>query len=133
MGLKTYNPSEVSIVIGGAIIKSWDSVTVSMEEDRNVLTSGTTGEATRTKNANRLGTMVVILPQSSEDNLKLSAELALDAPIPCAIIDTGGNSIHVMPEGVIMKSPDAEYAKDHGTREWTVSGNIPDPQTVGGN
>lgn len=131
--MKTYDPSQVSVVIGGAIIKSWNTVTVAMDEDRNVLSAGTTGEATRTKNANRLGTIVIDMPQTSEDNLKLTAELALDVPLPCAIIDTGGNSIHVMPQGVIMKSPDSEYGKENGTREWTVAGNIPDPQIVGGN
>lgn len=131
--MKTYDPSEVSVVIGGVIVKSWNEVTVAMEEDRNVLDTGTTGETTRTKNANRLGTIVIDMPQTSEDNLKLSGLLALDVPVPCAVIDSGGFSLHVMPQGVIMKSPDSGYGKENGTREWTITGDIPDPQVVGGN
>ena len=131
--MKTYSPKEVSVVIGGAIIKSWDEVSVVMDEDRNVLSSATTGESTRTKNANRLGKIEITLPQTSEDNLALSGLLAIDTPIPCAVIDSGGNSLHVMPLGVIMKSPDSGYAKENGTRIWTIAGNLPDPQIVGGN
>lgn len=131
--MKTYDPSEVSVVIGGAIIKSWDEVSVVMEEDRNVLSAATTGEATRTKNANRLGIIEITLPQTSGDNLALSGLLAIDVPVPCAVIDSGGASLHIMPQGVIMKSPDSGYAKENGTRVWTIKGNISDPQIVGGN
>jgi hypothetical protein len=131
--MKTYDPTQVSIIIGGAIIKSWDIIAVAMAEDKNTFTPSTTGQLTRTKNANKQGTFTLTLPQASEDNAVLSGLLKVDGVIPCAVIDTGGFSIHSMAEGVIVKSPDAEYGKESGTREWMITGSINDPQVVGGN
>ena len=33
MSVKTYDPSQVAIIIGGRIIKSWNTVTVTRDED----------------------------------------------------------------------------------------------------
>ncbi len=131
--MKTYDPKEVAVIIGGAIIKSWNTVTVAMLEDQNTFSASTTGEPTRTKNANKLATITLVVPQASEDNAALSTLLIADTVIPCSVIDTAGNSLHVMAEGVIVKSPDAEYAKEDGEREWVITGNINNPQVVGGN
>ena len=54
MGVKTYDPLQVSIIIGGSIIKSWDQVVVSRDNDRWNFSEGTSGEVTRTRNAGRL-------------------------------------------------------------------------------
>lgn len=131
--MKTYNPKEVSVIIGGLILKSWNIVTVEMDEDRALFTSGTTGEATRTINNNKLGAITIELPQSSADNLILSGLLVADAIVPCMVKDNQGNSIHIMAEGALVKFPSSEYGPEHGTREWQIKGNINDPQIVGGN
>jgi hypothetical protein len=133
MGVKTYDPSQVSVIIGGSIIKSWETVKAGRDNDRFKFTEGTSGEVTRTKNASLMGTITLTLPQASADNATLSAFEVAGTLIPCMVVDKGGTSLHTMPEGTIVKVPDAEYGKDAGTREWIIKGEITDPSIVGGN
>jgi len=130
--MKNYNPKEVTLIIGGRIIKSWNTVRVAMDEDEWTFTAGTTGESTRTKNANKLGSLVITSPQASEDNAFMSAFQASGTLIPCSVVDKSGTSIHVMAKGTVVKMPDAEYGKEAGEREWTVKGDI-ETNLVGGN
>jgi hypothetical protein len=133
MGVKTYDPMQVSIIIGGSIIKSWDQVVVSRDNDRWNFSEGTSGEVTRTRNASRLGSIKIVLPQASADNAVLSAFEVVGSLIACSVLDKGGLSVHVMPEGTVTRIPDAEYSKEATQREWIVKGELIDPNTVGGN
>jgi len=133
MSTKTYDPSLVSVIIGGSIIKSWDIVKVGRDNDRWKMTEGTSGEVTRTKNTSLLGTVTLTLPQASSDNATLSSFEVAGSLIPCMIMDKGGTSLHTMPEGTVIKIADAEYGKDATTREWIIKGEIIDPSIVGGN
>lgn len=133
MSVKTYDPSLVSIIIGGSIIKSWNTVRVTRDNDRWKFSEGTSGEITRTKNASLLGTITIVLPQGSADNATLSAYEAAGSLIACAVLDKSGTSVHSMPEGTITKIPEAEYAEDATDREWVIKGEIVDPHVVGGN
>jgi len=133
MGTKTYDPSLVSVIIGGSIIKSWEAVKAGRDNDKYKFTERTSREVTRTKNASLLGTITLTLPQASQDNATLSAFEVAGALIPCMIMDKGGTSLHTMPEGTVVKMPDAEYGKDSGSREWTIKGELIEPSIVGGN
>lgn len=124
MELKTYDPKEVNIIIGGAIINSWNAVTVEREEDQNIMSAGTSGENTRTKNANNLGTITLTLPQTSGDNGILTGLAVADDVFSVMIQDKSGSSVHVMAEAVIGKRPAAEYGKEAGEREWTIMGGL---------
>lgn len=128
---KSYSPGEVSLIIGGSII-NFDGVTVSRNEDKNTLTVGTQGEVTRTKNLSNLGTIVVLLPQSSIDNATLSAQEIANGILSISVIDKGGTSVAVMPEGVITGMPESEFSKEHVQREWTFQGDLP-VYVIGGN
>lgn len=132
-GVKTYDPSLVSLIAGGSIIKSWNSVSVIVDEDKFTFTKGTTGEVTRTRNPVMLGTITITLPQTSEDNGVLSAFEVAANTIPCIVTDRNGTSLHIMPQGTIVKPPDAEYGKEAGEREWIIKGQIKEPNIVGGN
>lgn len=124
MSLKTYDPKEVNIIIGGRILQSWNSVTVAREEDENFMTAGTSGEVTRTKNANNLGTITAVLPQTSSDNAILSGLAAAGGVFSVMIQDKSGSSVHVMAEAVIGKRAESEYSKEASEREWTVFGGL---------
>jgi hypothetical protein len=132
MAVKTYDPGQVSLIVGGTIIKSWDKIAVAMDEDDWSFAAGTTGEVTRVKNLNRLGSIAVTLPQTSADNAVLSAFRIAGALLPCIVKDASGNSLHVMPEGTVVKPADSEYGKEAAQREWTIKGGIVE-MTVGGN
>ena len=129
---KTYNPGEVSLIIGGSIINSWNTITVSRNEDKNFASVGTQGEVTRTVNVSNLGTIVVTLPQSSADNAILSAKELANGIESIGIMDKSGNSIVTMPEGFITGVAESEFGKELGEREWTFQGDLP-VYVVGGN
>ena len=129
---KTYAPGEVSVVIGGSIINSWNSVTVARNEDKNFASVGTQGEVTRTVNASNLGTITLVLPQSSADNAILSAKEVANGIESIGIMDKSGNSIHTMPEGFITTVAEAGYEKELTEREWVFMGDLP-VNIIGGN
>lgn len=134
MTTKSYIPENVSVIIGAGIIQSWNEVTIEMAEDRWTFKAGTTGEVTRTKNANKLGTITLKIPQTSTDNAVLSALYLAGAQIPCLIKDNEGTSIHTMPAGTLVKMPNAIYGKESGEIEWQIKGDIPDAMNIlGGN
>lgn len=123
--LKTYDPKQVSVIVGGSIIKSWNTVTAARDNESWMMTTGTQGESTRTKNANKMGAITLVLPQASDDNAILSAYEISGAQISISIIDKSGISLHSMPEGTVTKTPDAEYGNEAGEREWIIRGDLP--------
>ena len=135
MALKTYDPSQLSITIGGSLIsdKSWNTVAIARDEDSWTFSTGTNGEQTRTKNLNKLGTITLTLPQTSDANDILSAAELVGSPITCALIDKSGRTVVTMPQGTVMKPADTEFAKESGEREWMIKGDVPDPFLVAGN
>ena len=122
--LKTYDPSQVAIIIGGSILKSWNTVTVSRDEDGWTFSSGTSGESTRTKNLNTLGMIEIVMPQTSVDNAILSAFQIADGLLSSAVIDKGGTSVALLPEGTVVKQADSEYGKESGERTWQIKGDL---------
>lgn len=128
---KTYSPADGSLIIGGSIIK-FDSVTIAKNEPLNTMTEGTFGEVTRTKNASTLGTITVVLPQSSSDNAILSAKAIVNGIESILFKDNLGASLAAIPEGVFTELPDSEFAKEHGDRSWEFQGSMP-IYVIGGN
>lgn len=130
--MKTYDPSQVSVIIGGSIIKSWNTVTAARDEENFMMTVRTQGEATRTKNANKMGVLTLVLPQASVDNLILTGFFNQGTQISVSITDKSGVSLHVIPEATVTKSPDAAYGKEAGELEWLIRGNLT-VHVLGGN
>lgn len=124
MSVKTYDPSQVAIIIGGRIIKSWNTVTVTRDEDGWTFSAGTSGESTRTKNLNKLGMIEIDMPQTSEDNAILSAFEIAGNTLNSSVIDKGGTSVALVPEGTVVKSADSEFAKESGSRVWQIKGDL---------
>jgi hypothetical protein len=130
--VKTYDPGQVSLIVGGSIVKSWNKIAVAKDEDDWTFSAGTSGEVTRTRNLNRLGAITITLPQTSQDNGILSAFSLAGGLLSCIVKDVSGTSLHVMPEGTVVKPADSEYGKESGEREWSIKGSIVE-MTVGGN
>lgn len=131
--IKTYDPSQVSIIASGSILESWGTVAIAFDEDKFSFESDTSsGEATRVKNKSKLGTITITMPQASGDNDTMSALEVTDSLGAYSVIDNGGSTLAIIPLGTIMKMADAEFAKENSTREWVVKGNL-DVYVVGGN
>lgn len=122
--MRTYDPSEGKLILGISALNNWDSVRFGYEEDQVFHSSGTQGEVTRTINANKLGTYVITLPQSSTDNETLSNYKLTNAVIPCSFIDNNGTTKAIMSLGSVVKMADVENGKEAAQREWTVKGKF---------
>jgi hypothetical protein len=133
MAIKTYVPEEVSFIVAGNIVNSWDSITIAMDEDRFTKTPSTVGSPTRTKNSNKLATLTATLPQSSSDNDVFSALTIADAVVIVLLKDNSGTTVVTMPEGTFAKLADAEFSKEASQREWVIFGEVPDTVIIGGN
>lgn len=133
MATKTYDPSQVSLIVGGTIVTNWEKITVEYDEEKWKFGAGSSGEVYRTKNSNPIGTINVELAQTSSDNAAFSGYAGSDALIPIIVQDGGGTSLHSMTEATCVTVPSAEYAKDDaGTREWSFKGALA-VHIIGGN
>ena len=123
--MRTYDPSQVSIIVGGVIIGSgFQGLTIGFDEDEATFTSGTGGETTRTKNASKLGTATLTITQASSENAALSALAAAGSAFSLAVYDNSGSSVHLMTVAAIAKRPDSEYGKESSDREWVIKGDL---------
>lgn len=130
MDLKTYDPSQVSLAIGGALIE-FDEVAIEQEEDDNTLSAGTQGEVTRTKNLNKIALWTVTLPQTSSGNDVLSTLRLTNAAFVAGLLDIEGTTVVSAPEAVITKGPPVSRGKESGQNAWQIKGKT--EFFVGGN
>lgn len=131
--MNTYDPSQVSVIYGTAIVPDFESVSVEMDEDGWAFNAGSSGEDSRTKNSNRRATITIAIDQTKPVNGQLSALFEADALLPLTIKDNSGQSLHFMPKGTILRIPSVNYAKSEGgTREWQIKGQMA-VNYVGGN
>jgi len=122
--MRTYNPKEVSFLVGTSLLTGWNNIRIVRAEDGVMFSSGTQGELTRTINHNKLGSFVVTMQQSSIDNETLSALALSQLAIPCMMIDRSGTTKAAIELGTVIKFPDSDYGKEAGTREWTITGEL---------
>ena len=122
--MRTYNPEEVSILIGTSLLNGWNNVRITRAEDGALFSVGTSGEVTRTINANKLGNFVITMQQSSIDNETLSGYEISKVALPCSVIDKSGTTVGVIELGTVIKIPDSDLGKEAGTREWTITGEL---------
>ena len=130
MPLRTYDPSQVTIVFAGIPISGFaDGTFVSVEqnEDSFTLQVGTDGEGTRSKTNNRSGRVTLTLMQSSAANDALAAVHSLDvlSPsgdgiFPLLIKDNSGRSLFGADTAWIVKPPTGEFGREVTSREWII-------------
>jgi len=130
--LRTYDPSRVSVAFGPVLLTGWDTVRISREEDGAMFSVGTSGEISRSINANKLGTITLTYPQTSTENLILSGYEFSKVTVPVTIIDRSGSTVAIMKFGTVVKPPDSDLGKETATREWLIRGEL-SVMTIGGN
>lgn len=126
--MKTYDPSQVSVIIGGHIVGGFadnTKIRVARDEDAYSLHTGVDGEGTRAKTNNKSGTITISLLQSSESNDVLSAYVAADeisngGLFSAMIKDNSGTSLYAAETAYIQKYPDSEFSKEPTVREWII-------------
>lgn len=124
--MKTYNPGEVQVIVGGVPLSGFADGTMVRVGRNNAayeMAMGVDGEGTRAKSNDKSGFFEFELMQSSESNqhlsnLELADELSNGGLVPIMVKDGSGFSLHTAEQAFIEKSPDAEYAKTAGPRVW---------------
>lgn len=126
MGVRTYDPANVLVLIGGIPMSGFADgtfVMVTRDEDAFTKVSGADGETSRAKSNNRSGELTLTLMQTSMSNDILSGFALLDEVsnagiVPILVKEIGTLTILMSGEGWIRKFPDASYSKDIENREW---------------
>lgn len=129
MAVRTYDPKEVIITIGGVPISGFSDGTF-LEVVRNEQTwntvVGADGYVTRGKTNNFSGQVTITLKQSSPSNDVLSGFIALDeltnsGIVPVLIKDLSGNSTYFSGQGWVQQWANSTFGKDISDREWIIT------------
>jgi hypothetical protein len=128
--LKTYDASQVIIVVGPVIISEGhlaDGTFVSAEKNEEAfsLVVGAAGRGTRAKTNNESGRATFTLHQSSAKNLELTTlhkadKLSGDGVVPLLIADRSGTTLVTAGTAWVANDPTVEFARESTDREWIV-------------
>lgn len=127
-GVKTYEPKQVSLIVGGKIISGFsDGTFISLMRDEQAFTKkiGVDGEGTRSKSNNKGGKFEIELMQSSASNDDLSGFAAADesantGAVPVRMVDNSGRTVASCLTGWVQKIPDSPFAKEVQVRKWVI-------------
>lgn len=128
MAVKTYDPGQVAMIVGGKIITGFSEGTfikASRNEQAYNLKVGVDGEGTRARNRNKSGKFEITLMQSSDSNDVLSAFAAADeasnsGSVPVLLKDASGRTVGACATGWVQKIPDSDFAKETEKRVWVI-------------
>lgn len=128
MAVLQYDPKNITVIIGGKIIRGYNEATfckVERNEDMYNLVVGVDGIGSRAKSNNKSGKVTLGLHQTSRSNDDLSAlaladELTGAGAVPMLIRDSGGRTLISAATAWITKQADAEYQKTISDRTWTI-------------
>lgn len=124
--MKTYDPKQVQIIVGGVPITGFADGTFVRVGHRNVaweLSVGADGEGVRTKSNDESGFIEITLQQSSKSNQYLSdlynADRLSNAGLVSGLVKDGsGSSLHAAEQMFIENDAEAEYSKTASPRVW---------------
>jgi hypothetical protein len=124
----TYSADKVIITVGTTVLSGFadgDFVTAAYAEDRATPKSGADGGVGVSRNASKLGTIVVTLSATSAANDALSTIFNLDAVtgkstvVPIGVADLSGRTLIAGANCWLQVAPEATFGKEIGDREWT--------------
>jgi len=124
----TYDPKKVSVIVSGRQITGFaDGTFINVTRDTESFTDnvGSDGEVARTRSNDNRGSIVITLQQISDSNDFLSQLLAADelnggGVFNVLVRDQLGRAIYQAAEAWIQKPADSEFAREAGSREWTI-------------
>lgn len=122
---KTYDPDEVKVYIGPALMTDYGTDTfikISRNESMRTMKVGVGGNTTVNKNHNNTGMIEITLMNNSGSNAILKAAALLDTGFPIAIVDMNesGDLGASAAFGWVENMPDFERAKEVGECTWPL-------------
>jgi hypothetical protein len=129
MGVKTYDPAKVELVVAGVPISGFASGTfISMARAADAWSKvvGASGEVIRSKSNDRSGTLTLTLLQSSLSNDALSElasldELSNDGVGPLMIKDLSGRLLLQAESCWVQKVADVNRGSEQENMEWMIA------------
>ncbi len=126
--VKTYDPKQVALIVGGSIITGFTDgtfITAERNEDMWNLKVGVDGIGTRAKSNNLSGKLTITLHQSSSSNDTLSGfaaadELSNTGAVPMLLRDASGRTLCSALTAWVKKYANAEFAKEVSNRVWVM-------------
>lgn len=125
----TYAADKVIVIVGGIPVSGFADgtfVTAKYEADRYIKKVGADGEVSRSKNADKSGTIEIVLSQTSASNDALSALFGLsalagiDPVVPVAVTDLSGRSLVAASKCWLKTSPEVTFGREIGERTWVL-------------
>ena len=125
----TYSAEQVIVTIGGRIITGFadgDFITASYSSDRYTAKAGADGEVARSKTADRMGTVEVVLAHTSAANaeltdlFKMNLMGGVDDIVDITIADLSGNGLVTASAAWLMTAPDFVRGKEISENSWTI-------------
>lgn len=115
MATSTYDPSKLTVIVGGVIVTGFsdgDFITAKRDEDLYMKRVGADGHVARSRNGNKSGAIEIKLLQSSPAVNELAALVALDnflfdgdILIPISIVSPGNGAELIGANQAWLKTP----------------------------
>ena len=128
MAVLTYDPTQLSLVVGGKIIKGYSDgtfITIARNNDMFTDKTGCDGKTTRVKSNDKSGYVQFVLQQSSASNDDMSAIIAADeldnagcVPVMCR--DNSGRTTASSLSAWFTRYPQVDYSKDVSDRTYML-------------
>lgn len=126
--MKTYDPKNVSLILGSHIATEFEDGTFIQVERNNdtwAIKKGASGETARAKSNDRSGIFTFTPMQTSPTNDFLSALAIADETnnsgvIPVMLIENGGTTVASAAEAWVRRPSPIEYSKTVGARSWIL-------------
>jgi len=128
MALKTFDPSQLSVVIGTSPIVGFaEDTMISIETEDQQYNDNTDihGNVTRYKVNRNTAKVTITLTESSSSNDLLSNYAELDrssdaGTFPIMIKDPNGTSLFISTSSYVQQVPNVEFGMEAKTREWVL-------------
>ena len=128
MGLHQYDPKEVTLIFGGALITGYAEgsfINVEYNGDLFTLQVGSDGEGTRSKSNNSSARITVTLMSGSIGNLLLNAALQADkaggaGALPLALTDLSTGTSFVAEGAWVVRDPGRDFQTEGQPTEWIL-------------
>ncbi len=128
MGLHQYDPKEVTLVFGGALITGYAEgsfINIEYNGDLFALAVGSDGEGTRSKSNNSSARITVTLMSGSVGNRLLGAALSADkaagaGAVPLVVTDLSTGSSFAAEGAWVVRDPGIDFQTEGQPIEWIL-------------
>ncbi len=117
----TYDPSQVSMIVGGIRIIGWETITFADSEARVTPRRSADGQHSRSVKRNVLKTCEIVLNQQSEGVAILDALALSSAIVPVVFNDGSGITTVATAEADVMQQGTMAFGQEAGDVTYTLN------------